>query len=304
MRAVAGACNQAKEDVGKFQDATDALGLGAGSPGAPLDPARLAAAFKRVQNSERLKAIANLAGRFRRVAQSKQRAKLDHGLDDVVGVEPGGDLSRVLPVELARLGDDDLELDVLRRLVERQAQCREWHAVTPVGKGPIVVCVDESGSMTGPKIATAKALALALVWIARRQRRWVGLVGFSGGTQGTVFVCPPDKNDENGLCDWLEHFFGQGTELDVPLRELPAMWAKMGAPKGKTDVLLVTDAIVQCGADLAASFNAWKKTAQARVFALVIGGAQAGDLTLVSDEVHAVNAIDASSDAVGAVLSV
>jgi uncharacterized protein with von Willebrand factor type A (vWA) domain len=102
----------------------------------------------------------------------------------------------------------------------------------------------------------------------------------------------------------LEHFFGQGTELDVPLRELPAMWAKMGAPKGKTDVLLVTDAIVQCGADLAASFNAWKKTAQARVFALVIGGAQAGDLTLVSDEVHAVNAIDASSDAVGAVLSV
>ena len=39
--------------------------------------------------------------------------------------------------------------------------------------------VDESGSMEGEKAHTAKALALALAWVARRQRRWCGLVAYS-----------------------------------------------------------------------------------------------------------------------------
>jgi len=79
-----------------------------------------------------------------------------------------------LPVELARLADPEFELDALRRIVERQALCREHHAIEPVGKGPIIVVLDESGSMDGEKCHTAKALALALAWIARQQRRWCG----------------------------------------------------------------------------------------------------------------------------------
>ena len=65
-------------------------------------------------------------------------------------------------VELARLTVPELELDALRRIVERQAQCREYHAVEPVGKGPVIIALDESGSMSGEKIHTAKALALAI----------------------------------------------------------------------------------------------------------------------------------------------
>jgi len=106
--------------------------------------------------------------------------KATHGLDDVVGVEPGGDVGRLLPSELARLMIPELELDTLRRIAERQALCREHHATESVGKGPIIVSIDESGSMEGEKAHTAKALALALAWIARRQRRWCGLVAYSG----------------------------------------------------------------------------------------------------------------------------
>ena len=80
------------------------------------------------------------------MAASRQRQKVAHGLDDVVGVEPGGDVGRLLPSELARLAVPELELDTLRRIVERQALCREHHAVEPVGKGPILVVVDESGA--------------------------------------------------------------------------------------------------------------------------------------------------------------
>ncbi|OWK34670.1 hypothetical protein FRUB_10641 [Fimbriiglobus ruber] len=84
----------------------------------------MAAAFQRVRGDPALWRICDLAGRFRRVAQSKQRQKAVHGLDDVVGVETGGDVGRLLPAELARLVVPELELDALRRIVEKQALCR------------------------------------------------------------------------------------------------------------------------------------------------------------------------------------
>src|SRR6476619_3956255 len=72
----------------------------------------------------------------------------------------------------------------------------------PVGKGPIIVSVDESGSMEGEKAHTAKALALALAWIARRQRRWCGLVAYSGDSGERLLALPPDRWNETALMDW------------------------------------------------------------------------------------------------------
>ena len=159
----------------------------------------MAALFRRVRADPGLRRICDLAGRFRRVAQSKQRLKTGHGLDDVVGVEPGGDVGRLLPSELAKLMVPELELDALRRVVEGQALCREHHAVEPVGKGPVIVCVDESGSMSGEKVHTAKALALALAWVARSQRRWCGLVAYSGDSGERLLALPPGRWDEGRL---------------------------------------------------------------------------------------------------------
>ena len=49
----------------------------------------------------------------------------------------------------------------------------ELCAKAMAGKGPVIVCTDESGSMHGEKNHTSKALALAMAWVARRQKRWV-----------------------------------------------------------------------------------------------------------------------------------
>ena len=161
LRAVGKAVTEARKEVDELKDAATALGLGPGSPGSN-DPRAIAELFKRVRSDPTLRRICELAGRFRRVAQSKQRMKSAHGLDDVVGVELGGDVGRLLPSELMKLAVPELELDTLRRIVEREALCREYHAVEPVGKGPIIVVTDESGSMEGIRAHTAKALALVI----------------------------------------------------------------------------------------------------------------------------------------------
>ena len=256
LRAVGKAVAEAEKDVTELKESTAALGMGPGEPGSN-DPSAIAALFKRVRSDASLKKICDLAGRFRRVAQSKQRQKVSHGLDDVVGVEPGGDIGRLLPSELVKLMLPELELDTLRRIVERQAMCREHHAVEPVGKGPIIIVVDESGSMDGVKAHTAKALALALAWIARRQRRWAGLVAYSGDCGERLLALPPGRWNESKLCDWLSAFIGQGSELDVPIEELPRMYKEIGAPPGITDVVMVTDAKCRIPAELRERFLAW-----------------------------------------------
>ncbi len=301
LRAAGRAVADAGQEVGELREASAAFGLGPGSPGA-ADPAAIAALYKRVRADPGLGRVCDLAGRFRRVARSKQRMKVMHGRDDVVGVEPGGEVGRLLPVELARLTVPAFELDALRRIAERQALCREYSAAEPAGKGPVIVSVDESGSMQGAKAETAKALALAVAWVARRRRRWVGLVAYSGDSGERLLALPPGRWDEHALVDWVCAFLGRGSSLDVPVRELPDYYRRLGAPAGVTDILFVTDARCRIPADAAARFNAWRRSVKARVVSLVVGG-DPGDLAAVSDECHRVAELAPDDPAVGRVLS-
>lgn len=301
LRAVGKAVTEARKEVDELRDTSAALGLGPGQPGSN-DPRAIAEIYTRVRNDPALRRISELAGRFRRVAASKQRQKVTHGLDDVVGVEPGGDIGRLLPSELAKLAVPELEIDTLCRIVERQAMCREHHAVEPVGKGPILCVVDESGSMEGSRAHTAKALALALAWVARQQRRWAGLIAYSGASGERLLPLPPGRWNESALCDWLSAFIGGGSDLDVPINELPRMYREIGAPPGLTDLVIVTDAKCRIPPELKRRFLDWRQSARVRAVSLVIGSAP-GDLEGVCDEIHRVNALDPAGDAVGRVLA-
>ena len=59
------------------------------------------------------------------------------------------------------------------------------------------------------------------VAVARRQRRWCGLVAYSGDSGERLLALPPARWDEAALCGWLAAFLGRGSTLDVPVRELP-----------------------------------------------------------------------------------
>ena len=302
LRAVGRALTTAREEVHECREVAAALGLGPGAPGAN-DPHAVAAIFRRVREHPNLRRICELAGRYRRFAQSRQRRKTKHGLDDVVGVELGGDLGRLLPSELARLSVPEFEWDTLRRIAERQAMCREHHASEPVAKGPIIIALDESGSMAGDKIHTAKALALALAWVARQQRRWIGLVAYSGDTGERLLPLPPGRWNEADLMDWLCEFLGRGSTLDVPVREMPGYYEKLKAPVGHTDLIFITDCQCQIPDEVKKRFLDWKAAVSARLITLVIG-ASPGDLAEISDEVHLVSSLDVTEAAVERVVSI
>ncbi len=178
----------AKEDVGELHEAASALGMGPGAPGAN-DPKAVAALFKRV----RFGSGAEVDLRTRRTVPAGgavEAAPEDRPWSRRHGWgRTGGDLARLLPHELA---------------------------------------TDESGSMQGEKAHTAKALALALAWIARQQNRWCALVAYSGDSGERLLALPPSRWDESALANWLTAFIGRGSDLDVPVRELPRLFDLMG----------------------------------------------------------------------------
>lgn len=303
LSAAAQALHQATEDIDSLREAQRAMGNDPSNPKS-LDPSALKARFDRIRKSKRLRAIMENAGRYRRLAQARQRQKVNHGRDDVVGVELGNDLGRLCPVELAAMGDPDLELDALRRYLERALMQRQYQGVETKAKGPIVVIVDESGSMEGERIETAKATALAMAWIARHQGRYCCLVGFSDDAEGSWHIERPGQPDHDGLLNWLEHMYGGGTNPDVALRTVPKRWHEIGAPRGQTDVILITDGLLHVRSDMRDLYNAWKHVEQVKLYTLIIGERTAGDLAAVSDRFWCLPDLSIEQDAIQSIVSI
>ena len=284
------AAKDAVEGVQELESVTQAMGMGAGEPGSS-DVNAIASAFKAARSNKALMRICVLAGKYKQLAQGLDKARSKNGFEEVTGLESGNDISRLVPSELMKLGIPELELDFLRRFVEKQTLCREFDAEEKVGLGPIVIVIDESGSMVGHRNESAKAIALTLAWIARQQGRWCGLVAFSGGSGHRVLSLPPERWNQVDLLDWLGSFLGMGSDQDVPIGEMPAIFTEIGAPVGNTDLIYVTDAELRISDKKASAFKAWKRTVQTRLISLVLNS-DPGDLSSISDEVHLINSLD------------
>ncbi len=304
-QAAAKAAATAGKDLRDARDTLDALG-GAGpgdpSPTGTLDAQAAAALFKRVRNDPVLARIFALAGAFRRLLRGKRRLKSPSGRQEWVGVRPTSDIGELLPEELARFGVPALRAEQLRRLVEGETLGWLPGGTEPKGKGPVMICCDSFGSMTGRKSEEAKALALALAWRAKQDRRWCALVSYTGDPREDVLPLPPGAPwDHAAVLGWVERFLGGGCRCDVPIRELPRLYRELGAPPGVTDVLLVTDAELAFPADWLPPFLAWKKQAAVDCTGLLVGGAAPGQLAVLCDRVIRATALTPDSDAAAAV---
>ncbi|GBF88932.1 hypothetical protein Rsub_01431 [Raphidocelis subcapitata] len=105
--------------------------------------------------------------------------------------------------------------------------------------GPIILCLDTSGSMRGAREVVAKALALECMRGAHRQQRPCYLYAFSGPDQVQELELSVNVKSLDKLLDFLSCDFHGGTDVDKPLqlsleRLQKAEWCQ-------ADILLVTD---------------------------------------------------------------
>lgn len=307
LKVVKKVVDDAKDGVQQAQTMANALGVNLQatqhSRSAAVSSAEVGLLFSKLRNNRQLQDIMRLAGRYRRLAQSRQRTKPVHGMDEVCGVTQTGEIERLLPSELALLDIPELEDDMLRRLVERNCMGYDFQGRQGEARGPIVVVVDESGSMGGEPIAHAKAIALAMAWIARHQKRYCCLVSFSSGGGGVFMPMPGGECPPAQLLEWLEGFIGGGTDLVTLTEELPAKWESLGCTDGKTDIICITDASLYCEDDRAARFKQWKAEHRARLETIVVG-CDAGEMTKISDRCRSIDRLGVEVEEVGDLMEV
>lgn len=226
-------------------------GAGAGVPTAQDVKAALA---QRLEQSEKLQALAREAGRMRRIAVQKQKTRVDHGVDEVSDIDRGADLARLLPTELGKLADPTRFLEFARGLTERSLLQYRLRGEEALGRGPLVVCLDQSSSMDGDKEIWSKALALALLQVATMQRRTCRVMHFNEGVV-RVDDWAPGSVAPLALVESMVEFVGGGTEFEPPLEA--ALEAIQREPDLKrADVVLVTDGEAAVSSDFA---EHWRK---------------------------------------------
>jgi hypothetical protein len=114
-------------------------------------------------------------------APALRKKMFERSSEEILEVERGDALERLLPPELLSLSHPLLRKDFQRRFLDQELLQYSLRGVEEKGKGPMVVCLDGSSSMAGDKEIWSKAVALTLLEIARRQRRPFRSICFSSG---------------------------------------------------------------------------------------------------------------------------
>jgi uncharacterized protein with von Willebrand factor type A (vWA) domain len=199
-------------------------------------------AYSLLATSPRLQRVGRLAGRLERIAAAKAQSKVKPGVGEIHGIGFGGlpDLARLLPSELVALRRRSLRLHLLARLLQSKALAYAMTGREPQGMGPIVVLLDESSSMReAAKDIWSKAVALALLSTATKQRRAWHLVAFNGAIVREVEI-PAGQATPHDICRALDHAASGGTDFDAPV--LRAVEIIQQSPTMKqADVIVITD---------------------------------------------------------------
>jgi uncharacterized protein with von Willebrand factor type A (vWA) domain len=244
-RGIGRACEKASQAVDEMRETMEGLaeigfksipGTGTGF-GGEMPGKSIRALATRLRSDARLRQIALLAGRFKRIAASKRRSRVRHGADELADIEQGADLARLLPSELVKLTHRTLRAAFMRSLIEREAMQYQLVGSEPLGKGPLVVLLDKSGSMDGARDVWATALALALLETARRDRRMFAILAFDSRVKFEAIVKPGEPLPEAAL------FTGcaGGTEIGAAMYRGLEIIRSTESRLKKADIVLVTD---------------------------------------------------------------
>jgi uncharacterized protein with von Willebrand factor type A (vWA) domain len=278
----------------QLEDATEeaetwgnAIGGGEKSP-----PGQKLELGRRLAGNEKLKKLARMVGRMKFHAQALRKKVFERSSEELLEVERGDALHRLLPHELVTLHHQVLRRDFQRRFLDQELIQYSLRGVEEKGKGPMIVCLDGSSSMSGDKEIWSKAVSLTLLEIARKQRRLFRSICFSSAETPlqVLDLNPRDRYEVSTktVMDLAEYFPGGGTDFQKPLDAALACLRQSRFKKG--DVIFITDGECQVDPQWAESFRHEKEKLGFSLFSILIdmGPASLGVLKEFSDRISTI----------------
>ena len=183
---------------------------------------------------------------------------------------------------------DETELEFYRRWAEKELLVYELHGTEKVAKGAIICMIDSSGSMGGAKETWAKAVAIALLNIAYKQKRdFYGIIFSSRRDPLMEWYFPKGVASINDVLDFAEFEYMGGTDFELPISRAVEVLEKQfnddGSQKG--DLVLVTDGECAVSDEWFERYMNAKRDLAFRLFSCLIG-VRSSTLNVLSDQTY------------------
>lgn len=203
------ACENAIAAMSEAKEADGmASALGCGKGGSAAQKVDRVAAL----SDPRLRRVLALAGRMRHEVASKRKLG-GSGREEIHSVEMGADIDRLLPVELSSMGAPMGTELLVGKLADRRALQYAMRGRTKKAKGPILIAIDESGSMAGARDEWAKAVALSLMWVAQQEQRAFGVLHFASRVARADLFGSARVPGPGSLREIVSFFANGGTDI-------------------------------------------------------------------------------------------
>jgi len=222
-----------------------------------------------LENDKAIIALASMLGRYRKLEKEIEEVEIEKVIvkpkfkprhaskGEVIGIRESDDISSMLPIEAATLLNPLTRPIFLKKYVEKKLMTydfkNQFAATEKItvkqkhlqekedGKGPIIICVDTSGSMHGTPEQVAKTICFALTRIALREKRKCFLISFSTKIQTTELTDLQNSLDK--LIAFLGMSFNGGTDANPALEKSLEMLETNDY--SKADVLMVSDFVME-----------------------------------------------------------
>jgi uncharacterized protein with von Willebrand factor type A (vWA) domain len=275
------AMRQGSEQAEDLEDALDAYSCGSGAGDhTSLSYDEQVEAAQLLERNQELRWIAELAGRIERISKRAKQDDTAATVGTIVDVETSGDITRVLPSELAKLAHPIAKKQLMMDIADHKALSFVKEMKDDVGRGPVICCVDSSGSMDSGAysvvnsytqgtylrdtpntkhraIIWAKAVALALYReAAARKQPFIYIHFSSGGAERGLDVKQFDgrPGEELEFMKFSTIFHNGGTDYELALGA--CLKAFDGPGMEKSDVVFISDGEYPRNNDMGEQFKA------------------------------------------------
>jgi uncharacterized protein with von Willebrand factor type A (vWA) domain len=269
---------QANDAINTFGSGYDSdFGTENGSGGRSLSTKEKLVIAQQVGRSPKLQQIAAVCGRFTRIALQQQKTRVKHPPYEITSITTGCEIERLLPSEIALLADPDLEDLFYLKFAENSLMQYDLIGHEPEGQGPIIIAIDESGSMTtdyGGMTGEvwSKAVMLALLSIARLQKRDLAVIHFSGPGDLRLDLFPKGEATPAQVIACTSFFFNGGTVFEPWMEK--ALELVDGSQFKKADVICVSDGISDVSPEAQKEWARRREERGMRAYGVLIGSNQ------------------------------
>ena len=249
-------------------------------------------AVEHIRRSTKLKKLTDLVGRFKESAITEQKKKAKHGAVEIKSVTVGDKIQDTLPSDRMNLCHDSTRKDFYRRMTEHSLLTYSKESNKQKNKGPIIVCVDTSGSMAGDEEIWSKALTVGILEVAQMQKRDFACIIYSSHADKPI-VIRKDEIAPQKIIDCAERFHSGGTSFEAPLNE--ALELIKDSRFKDADIVFITDGDCCVSDKFTRKFKQIKEEKQFKTMGVLVnmGGEHCsdrslkefcdGDIILVSD---------------------